>query len=57
MLRPDKSVMILRLKVNFQTIKILNKNTLFYIEARLNAKIWQFNLLEQSWEKFIRKTY
>ena len=39
MLRPDKSVMILRLTVNFQTIKILDKNTLFYIEARLNAKI------------------
>ena len=38
MLRPDKSVMMLELKVYFPSYKILDKNTLFHIETRLNEK-------------------
>ena len=39
MMRPDNSVMILELKVDFLNYKILNKSTLFYIEIRPNAEM------------------
>ena len=40
MLRPDKSVMILELKVHFPNYKNSEKkNTLFQIETRLNAEM------------------
>ena len=48
MMRPDKSVIILELKVHFPKCKILNKNTLLHIETRLNAEMQLINLLEQS---------
>ena len=39
MMRPDKSVIILELKVHFPKCKILNKNTLIHMETRLNAEM------------------
>ena len=39
MLRTNKSVMILQLKIHFPNINILCKNTLFHTETRLNAEM------------------
>ena len=40
MLRPNKSVMIMELKIHFPNYKILGKKkTLFHIETRLNAEM------------------
>ena len=37
----------LELKIHFPNYKILaKKDTLFHIETRLNAEMWQMNLLE-----------
>ena len=46
MLRLDKSVMVLELKVHFPNYKNYILEYLFPIETKLNAEMWQINLLE-----------
>ena len=46
MLRLDKSVMVLELKVHFPSYKNSILEYLFRIETKLNAEMWQINLLE-----------
>ena len=38
--------MALPLKIHYQNYKILGRNTLFHTETKLNAEMWQINLLK-----------